>query len=118
MTRPPESCLSMARAMDYVGDLTGVIGLLGTLAQCLQDDLPRLQACIDGGDLSGAHRLLHQLKGFVPVFCVDSLVTDVLEAEALSKGQDTQALRQAYARLGPRLHQLLSEVQARRAGQA
>ena len=109
----PETCLSIERATEYVGDLQGVLSLLGTLSQSLQADLPQIQQSLDAGDLPGANRLLHQLKGFAPVFCVDSLVTQVVQVEALSKGQDLQAVRTADAQLGPRLQQLLTEVQAR-----
>ncbi len=116
MTRPPDTCLSLERAKDYVGDMQGVHSLLGTLGQSLQEDLPAIQACLDAGDLAGANRLLHQLKGFAPVFCVDSLVAEVVQVEMLSKGQDLQAVREAYARLGPQLQQLLAEVQARVGG--
>ena len=81
------------------------------LQQSLQDDLPQLQARLDAGDLPGANRLLHQLKGFAPVFCVDHLVAEVVRVEGLSKGTDVQAVRTAYEHLGPQLHQLLTEVQ-------
>ena len=108
----PNTCLSIERAMEYVGDMQGVMTLLETLQQSLQDDLPQIQAMLDAGDLPGANRLLHQFKGFAPVFCVDALVADVIKVEALSKGTDLEAVRQAYAQLGPQLQQLLVEVRA------
>jgi HPt (histidine-containing phosphotransfer) domain-containing protein len=111
MTTASHTCLSIDRAMEYVGDMQGVMALLGTLQQSLQDDLPQLQARLDAGDLPGANRLLHQLKGFSPVFCVDHLVAEVVRVEGLSKGTDVQAVRTAYEHLGPQLHQLLTEVQ-------
>lgn len=111
MTTASHTCLSNDRAMEYVGDMQGVMALLGTLQQSLQDDLPQLQARLDAGDLPGANRLLHQLKGFAPVFCVDPLVAEVVRVEGLSKGTDVQAVRTAYEHLGPQLHQLLTEVQ-------
>ena len=109
---PDEPCLSIERATEYVGDLQGVLGLLGTLSQSLQEDLPEIQAQLDAGNLPGANRLLHQLKGFAPVFCVDSLVADVVHVEGLSKGADLSGVRSAYAQLAPRLQQFLAEVQA------
>lgn len=111
MTTASHTCLSIDRAMEYVGDMQGVMALLGTLQQSLQDDLPQLQARLDAGDLPGANRLLHQLKGFAPVFCVNHLVAEVVGVEGLSKGTDVQAVRTAYEHLGPQLHQLLTEVQ-------
>ena len=107
---PPR--LSIDRALEYVGDMYGVLSLLATLQQSLQDDLPQIQDRLDAGDLPGANRLLHQFKGFAPVFCVDDLVADVVRVEGLSKGTDLQAVRAAYAQLAPQLLQLLAEVQA------
>ncbi|MFM7025780.1 MAG: Hpt domain-containing protein [Limnohabitans sp.] len=112
MPLPHTSCLSIERALEYLGDMPGVLSLLATLQQSLQDELPQLQARLDAGDLPGAQRLLHQIKGFAPVFCVDQLVAQVLEMEALSQGSDLQAARAAYARLGPQLQQLQNEVRA------
>ena len=112
MTTAPETCLSIDRAMEYVGDMDGVISLLGTLQGSLQSDLPQIATLLDAGDLPGANRLLHQLKGFAPVFCVDALVDEVVRVEGLSKGSDATATRQAYAHLAPQLQQLLAEVQA------
>ena len=108
----PHSCLSIERAMAYVGDIQSVLSLLGTLAQSLQGDLPRIQARLDDGDLPGVHRLLHQFKGFAPVFCTEALSDAVVRVEGLSKGSDLQAVRTAYAQLAPGLQQLLAEVQA------
>ncbi len=117
MNAASPTCLSIERAMEYVGDMDGVLALLGTLQQSLQDDLPKIQASLDAGDLPGANRVLHQFKGFAPVFCVDTLVADVVRVEGLSKGIDLRAVREAYAHLGPQLVQLLREVQAHLAAQ-
>lgn len=111
MSIPNHTCLSIDRAMEYAGDMEGVLALLGTLKQSLQDDLPTIQTCLDAGDLPGANRVLHQFKGFAPVFCVDALVAQVVRVEGLSKGTDLQAVREAYRQLGPQLQTLLAEVQ-------
>ena len=112
MTNLPHSCLSIDNAMEYVGDMQGVLSLLGTLQNSLQNDLPHIQTRLDADDLPGANRILHQLKGFAPVFCMDDLVAEVVRVENLSKGTDAQAMREAYAQLEPKLQQLLAEVKA------
>ena len=71
---PAPQYLSLERAMDFIGDEDGVLTLLHTLHQTLGDDLSRIAAHVEAGDVQSANFLLHQLKGFVPVFCVDSLV--------------------------------------------
>ena len=102
--------LSIERAMEFIGDTDGVMSLLMTLHQTLGDDLPRIQSLLDNDDLHGANRLLHQLKGFTPVFCVDSLVDLVVLVESLSKHADGPEVRTAYSRLAPQLEQLRTEV--------
>lgn len=106
----PPIYLSVERAMEFIGDANGVLTLLKTLHHTLGEDLPRIQALLDEGDLHGANRLLHQLKGFTPVFCVDSLVELVVHVEHLSKHAEPSDVRSAYKRLAPQLAILRTEV--------
>jgi HPt (histidine-containing phosphotransfer) domain-containing protein len=96
--------------MEFIGDANGVLSLLNTLHQTLGDDLPKIQHLLEKDDLHGANRLLHQLKGFTPVFCVDRLVEEVVSVEHLSKHADLSDVRSAYGRLAPQLEQLRTEV--------
>lgn len=107
---PAPMYLSVARAMEYIGDAHGVSTLLTTLHQTLGEDLPKIQALLNQGDMDGVNRLLHQLKGFTPVFCVDSLVELVNKVEHLSKHGQPAEIRAAYSGLAPKLAQLQSEV--------
>ena len=118
MSTPANTCLSIDRAMEFIGDMDGVHTLLGTLQSSLEKDLPQIQARLDGGDLRGANELLHQLKGFAPVFCADDLVSQVVAVEALSKQTALAPVCEAYAQLAPHLQQLLLEVKALRASRA
>lgn len=115
MSASHSPCLSIERAMEFIGDMDGVHTLLATLQSSLEQDLPEIQARLDAGNLAGANELLHQLKGFAPVFCVDDLVAQVVAVEGLSKRTELAPVREAYAQLAPRLQQLLAEVMARRA---
>lgn len=107
---PQPIYLSIDRAMEFIGDANGVLSLLKTLQQTLSDDLPRLQEMLAKDDIYGANRVLHQLKGFTPVFCVDSLVEHVVQVEALSKHAEPHELRTAYKQLAPQLEALQQEV--------
>ena len=110
--------LSIERAMEFIGDAQGVRSLLVTLQQTLSNDLPRIQQLLAQDDVPGANRILHQLKGFTPVFCVDSLVEQVVSVEGLSKHGEPEEVRQAYGQLAPRLEQLRAEVSAELSSQA
>lgn len=107
---PQPIYLSIDRAMEFIGDANGVLSLLKTLKQTLSDDLPRLQELLDKDDVYGANRILHQLKGFTPVFCVDSLVEHVVRVEDLSKHAEPEELRTVYKQLSPQLEALRMEV--------
>lgn len=109
---PTPVFLSIDRAMEFIGDTQGVLSLLKTLHQTLSDDLPKLQNLLDKGDVYGANRILHQLKGFTPVFCVDSLVEHVVRVENMSKHAEVADLRSAYNHLAPQLEALRQEVLA------
>lgn len=102
--------LSIDRAMEFIGDTHGVLSLLKTLQQTLSDDLPRLHDLIEKGDVYGANRILHQLKGFTPVFCVDSLVELVVKVEEMSKHAEIGDVRTTYNVLAPQLEALRQEV--------
>lgn len=102
--------LSVERAMEFIGDANGVLSLLKTLEQTLHTDLPLIVQLLDKGDVHGANRMLHQLKGFTPVFCVDSLVERVVAVEQLSKHGEAAEVRAAYGQLAPQLAQLRTEV--------
>jgi HPt (histidine-containing phosphotransfer) domain-containing protein len=110
-TSPDFQYLSIARAMEYIADEAGVMTLMHTLRQSLQDDLPRIEQCLADGNVPGANEWLHQLKGFTPVFCTDALITEVVSVEGLSKQGSIDAVRQAYASLAPKLAQLQAEVE-------
>jgi HPt (histidine-containing phosphotransfer) domain-containing protein len=75
MTTPPSfAYLSVERGMEFIGDEAGFLSLLKTLHKTLSTDIPLITELLSKDDVNGANRLLHQVKGFAPVFCVDALV--------------------------------------------
>ena len=102
--------LSVERGMEFIGDEAGFLSLLKTLHKTLTADIPLITDLLSRDDVGGANRLLHQVKGFAPVFCVDALVEHVVEVEALSKHGDAPEVRAAFARMAPQLEQLRTEV--------
>jgi HPt (histidine-containing phosphotransfer) domain-containing protein len=104
--------LSVERGMEFIGDEAGFLSLLKTLHKTLTTDIPLITDLLRKDDVAGANRLLHQVKGFAPVFCVDALVERVVQVEALSKHGDAPEVRAAFAQMAPQLDQLRSEVAA------
>ena len=110
MTSSQFQYLSVERAAEFIGDHTGVNRLLITLKETLDSDLPAIQQRLDKGDRQGVNDLLHQFKGFAPVFCTDDLVQRVVEVEAFSKSASIEDLRAAMSTLMDQLLTLQAEV--------
>lgn len=104
--------LSVERGMEFIGDEAGFLSLLKTLHKTLTTDIPLITELLGKDDVLGANRLLHQVKGFAPVFCVDALVEQVVKVEALSKHGEAPEVRAAFAHMAPQLEQLRTEVAA------
>lgn len=110
-TAAPYQYLNTERAAEFVGEGAEMNALLTTLKTTLDADLPALRRCLVDGDTQGVSKLLHQFKGFAPIFCVDSLVEGVVQAEALSKQATAQFLPHAMAPLMDQLAVLHREVE-------
>jgi HPt (histidine-containing phosphotransfer) domain-containing protein len=102
--------LDIALALEQIGDAQAMQGMLSMLEESLARDIPRVADLLDAGDVKGANRLLHGLKGFVPIFCVEALCAHVTRVEEFSKTADSGPVAQAYATLMPDLEQLQAEV--------
>jgi HPt (histidine-containing phosphotransfer) domain-containing protein len=108
---PASACLDLAVGLDMVGDAESLDEVLTLAEQSLSRDLPAIAQLLAQGDSSGASRLLHAFKGFMPIFCVESLVQHVGRVERLSKTASAAELQPAYAALEPALRQLCGELQ-------
>lgn len=107
--------LSMAKAIQYLGDAAGAQQLLATLNNTLETEVPQISAAIEHQNFETLQKIWHQLKGFAPVFCHDALVIEIKRTEGLCKhieSPDLQAAAlQASAALLANLKLLQSEVQ-------
>lgn len=99
-------------AVSQIGDLQSMQGMLTMLEESLTRDIPMIAALIDARDIVGANRLLHSIKGFIPIFCGPAMCDLVAQVELLSKDPNSTTIGPAYAELQPELRQLLAEVSA------
>lgn len=104
--------LDVALALEQIGDAQAMQGMLAMLEESLARDVPRIAQLLEANEVHSANRLLHGLKGFIPIFCVDSLCKHVTKVEELSKHADAVSVSQVYADLMPELELLQSEVVA------
>ncbi|MEN9781057.1 MAG: hypothetical protein RL014_2205 [Pseudomonadota bacterium] len=109
---PPDYLLDMKRALEFVGDEEGVYAMMPMLLDSLRNDVPSILNLLKAGDAKAANKLLHPLKGFVPVFCVDYVVDRVTEVEVLSKTAAATEVLPRYVAVMPLLERLRVEVEA------
>jgi hypothetical protein len=106
--------LDTALALSQIGDVESMNSLLVLLRESLERDIPLVSELLQGGDVAGANRVLHGLKGFIPIFCQPPLCDHVIRVEALSKDSLSKTAGPAFSALKPELETLLAEVCAYR----
>lgn len=114
-TPPPTDApiyLDTELALSQIGDADTMNSMLVMLQESLARDVPHIAALLEAGDLTTANRLLHSLKGFIPIFCPEALCAHVVQVEGQSKQGIASELMPAYALLRPELEVLLAEVSA------
>ncbi|MGQ0710500.1 MAG: Hpt domain-containing protein [Rhodoferax sp.] len=104
--------LDVDRALEQIGEVEALHEMLDMLQSSLDRDLPLIPQLLAQGDAKGANRVLHALKGFIPIFCVDALCDHVARVEVLSKTASAPEIAAAYAALEPKLRQLQAEIDA------
>ena len=102
--------LDIDRALNQIGDVSALHEMLDMLQDSLDRDVPQIAVLLNEGDLTSANRLLHSLKGFIPIFCVDALCDQVAQVELISKTGSAGDVAQAYTALTPLLQQLQTEI--------
>lgn len=107
---PEPVFLDIAQATERVGGAEALNGLLLLLEEGLARDIPRIAELLQAGDARAANRLLHGIKGNLPIFCVDAICQHVVRVEELSKHGGAADVAAAYAALQPELQMLLAEV--------
>jgi hypothetical protein len=104
--------LDTGLALSQIGDVEAMNGMLAMLQDTLAQDLPLIDGFLRAGDIGNANRLLHALKGFIPIFCQTELCAHVVHVEGLTKDSGSTTAAPAYLALKPQLEQLLAEVRA------
>jgi hypothetical protein len=109
-TQADSGLLDVPLALSQIGDEEAMNEMLLMLHESLARDVPQISDLLEEGDMVGANRLLHAIKGFIPIFCPESFCAVVVEVEGLSKDTSSSALAPAYAALRPQLERLQADV--------
>ncbi len=102
--------LDIGRALEQIGDEQALKGMMPMLQDLLERDLPQIETLLASEDVRGANRLMHSLKGCLPIFCGPALCEHLTQVEFMSKTGGSVEVGAAYAELGPKLQALRQEV--------
>ncbi len=103
--------LDVPRGISMLGSEVSLRKILKTVCDSMVTSLPEIKQALQAGDVPSANRVLHSLKGYVPIFGTDALVEHVTQVEFISKTGSAAVVLSAYEDLAPRLEALLAEIQ-------
>lgn len=103
--------LDLPSALSKIGDGSVVRDMLGMLADLLAWDVPKIQRALLDQDTALAGRLLHSLKGCLPIFYHAPICDLVAQDEQYAQHGDSALTDEVYASLGPALSALALKIQ-------
>ena len=111
-TLPPTPVLDIECGLSMLGGDELLRQILTTVLNSLPNNVPEIWRALESGDVVAANHVLHSIKGYVPLFCVEAFVTEVTQLERLSKNANAATVTPLFAVLAPRIEQLLGEIRA------
>jgi len=109
---PTNPLLDLTRAKQFAIEADQLNELMVTFEQSLTQEMAIIQAGLATGDALKVEHSLHALKGFVPLFAVDSLAQAMTELYQTSREKPLQVTGPIFTSLVPSLSGLLVEVRA------
>ncbi|MBT9507507.1 hypothetical protein [Rhodoferax sp.] len=104
--------LALDIGMAMMGSESSLRKILKTVETSLSANIPEIWKALEEDNIAVANRLLHGIKGYVPIFCTEPLVDQVTQTEVLSKTEPAAAVKPLFALLAPKLESLLVEIRA------
>lgn len=105
-----EPLLDTQRGMEMLGSDATLRAVLRTVLDSLSSDLPKIRQSLTEDDVPSANRLLHAIKGYVPIIGSDALIDMVVRVEQVSKQGSAVDVSGLFVALEPMLYRLLSEI--------
>lgn len=104
------SHLDPERGLGTLGSDVALRKILASVETSLAASMLEMRQALAAGDLALVTRLLHAIKGYVPIFCSDALVEQLKHVEAQSKTETAATLTPLLAELWRQLENLLLEI--------
>lgn len=84
--------------------------MLRLVASTLGDQIAQIATLLEAGDAKAAYAIVHQIKGFLPVFCASSLAKELADFAQVSRSGDLQEVKLHFAQIRPLLEKFDEEV--------
>jgi HPt (histidine-containing phosphotransfer) domain-containing protein len=105
-----QSYFDRDKGVGMMGSDASLRKIMVSVEASLVSGIPQIQSALLADDVAAANRLLHAIKGYVPIFCSDALVAHVVQVEQLSKTESAAVVAPAFAALAPEFEALLMEI--------
>lgn len=107
---PVVPSLDVPRGVGMMGSEASLRKILKTVLDSMSGNLLEIETALQAGDVVTANRLLHAIKGYLPIFASDALADQVARVEGLSKTATVEVFMPLWHDLAPQLAGLLAEV--------
>lgn len=104
--------LDVERTLHLLQKQAHVNDMLQLLLSTVPADLDRIDQCLQRADREGAYRVLHQLKGFLPMFCTEAFSHDLVMVTRLCKADDAAPFHAAFGPVRAALDQVCVQARA------
>ncbi len=104
--------LDLTRAREFAFEAGQLRELVVTFEQSLVQEMAIIQAGLTNGDAMKVEHSLHALKGFMPLFAVESLAQAMADLYESSRQKPVAETGAAFTSLVPSLESLLVEARA------
>jgi HPt (histidine-containing phosphotransfer) domain-containing protein len=109
---PTNSLLDLTRTKEFAVEADQLRELVVTFEQSLTQEIGIIQAALASGEAVKVEHSLHALKGFMPLFAIESLAQAMTDLYQTSREQPLGVTGSVFTALVPSLKALLVEVRA------
>lgn len=109
---PEAPLLDAVRALSLLERPEHVLHMVNLMLTTVPRDIKLIEAHLQAGERALAHRVLHQLKGFLPMFCTEAFGRELREMTKLCEDGDPAVFDQRFPALRAQLQRLCGEAQA------
>lgn len=111
-TLSSQKLLDIEHGLVMMGSAAVLRKILGSVNVSLTGCIAEIRQALAVADIQTTQRLLHDMKGYAPIFCSEALIEQLTQVEARSKTETAAVMQPLFAELALQLEALLVEIRA------